>query len=385
MINFSVSKKRVKKMQFSRVVGQEELKKQLVKDFNNNKISHAQLILGDSGYGTLPLVLAFVQYLFCENKQEQDSCGQCPGCRKVTELQHPDLHFSFPAVQAIAKTSDAFLSDWREMVKKNPYFNLNQWSLFIDEKGRKPIIGTEESQEIIKKLSLKSFEGGYKIMVIWMAEEMNATCSNKLLKILEEPPAKTLFFLISKSADALLPTIISRTKVLKVPRLSIHELESYLQQSRRLSASHAGSVAAQADGNLISALEMISDADDKDYNREQFVQFMRVCYKKSVVEMMDWADVIAGAGKEKQKLFLEYSLHMFRQSMLKNYTDNQLTKLSEEEAQFLKNFARFITGNNIFDFMKHFNDAHYYIDRNANPKILFTELSFKVMRYIHFA
>lgn len=372
-------------MQFSQVVGQNEVKNQLIKEFNSNKISHAQLFLGDPGYGSLPLVLSFVQYLFCENKTESDSCGACASCRKVNELQHPDLHFSFPSVQAISKTSDSLLADWRSMIKANPYFSLNQWTSHIDDKGRKPIIGTEESQEIIKKLSLKSFEGGYKIMVIWMAEEMNTTCSNKLLKILEEPPAKTLFFLISKAADAILPTIISRTKVVKVPRLSMTEIERFLIQSNGIGPSSASSMSAQADGSLIAALDFITDSDDKDFNREQFIQFMRVCYKKNVIEMMDWSEGMAAVGKEKQKLFLEYALHMFRQSMLKNYTDNLLTKLSEEEAQFLKNFSRFITGNNIFDFMEHFNDAHYYIDRNANAKILFTELSFKVMRYIHFA
>lgn len=372
-------------MLFSQVVGQEGLKNQLIADFKNNKISHAQLFLGNAGYGSLPLVLAYVQYVFCENKQEHDSCGQCASCQKVSSLQHPDLHFSFPVIQALAKTSDYFLKDWREIYQKNPYFDLTQWVEHIDEKGRKPIIGTEESQEIIKKLSLKSFEGGYKIMVIWMAEEMNTTCSNKLLKLLEEPPAKTLLFLIASSGDVILPTIISRTRISKVPRLTVSEIASYLQQKYTIASSQAISVSAQADGNLTTAISLVSDNHDKNYYREQFIQFMRVCYGKKVIDMMDWSDNMAANGKDKQKLFLEYALHMFRQSMLKNYTGDQLTKVSEEESQFLKNFARFITGNNIFDFMQHFSDAHYHIDRNANPKILFTELSFKVMRYIHFA
>lgn len=372
-------------MQFSQVVGQERLKNQLINDCKNNKISHAQLLLGESGFGTLPLVLAFVQYLFCENKQENDSCGNCAGCKKVSELQHPDLHFSFPTIQAITKTSDANLPEWREMIKKNAYFDLNEWINKIDDRARKPIISSDESQEIIKKLSLKSFEGGYKIMVIWMAEEMNQACANKLLKILEEPPAKTLFFLVSESTEMMLPTIISRTKISRVPRLENEEIEQALTARHQLTPSQAASIVAQADGNMNRAISLISKNEDRDFNREQFVQFMRVCYKKKVIDMMDWAENMASQGKEKQKLFLEYSLHMFRQSLLKNYTDDQLIRASEEELQFLKNFARFITGNNIFDFMEHFNNAHYHIDRNANPKILFTELAFKVMRYIHFA
>jgi DNA polymerase-3 subunit delta' len=372
-------------MQFSQVIGQESLKKQLIADSQHNKISHAQLILGNSGYGTLPITLAFIQYLFCENKGVDDSCGNCPSCHKVSSLQHPDLHFSFPAVQAIAKTSDSFLKEWREINQSSPYFNLNQWTEFIDEKGRKPIIGTEESQEIIKKLSLKSFEGGYKVMVIWMADEMNATCSNKLLKILEEPPAKTLFFLIASSSTTMLPTIISRTRIVKVPRLTTSDIANFLVNTKRIEQGQAISLSAQADGNLITALDLISDDEAKNFNREQFIQFMRVCYSKKVVDIMNWSDAMSSTGKEKQKLFLEYALHMFRQSILKNYTENQLTKVSPEEAQFLANFSRFITGNNIVEFMTHFSDAHYHIDRNANPKILFTDLSFKVMRYIHFA
>lgn len=372
-------------MQFSQVVGQRELKAHLIQEVKSDKISHAQLFLGTSGHGSLPLVLAFVQYLFCENKSESDSCGVCSSCRKVSELQHPDLHFSFPVVQAIHKFSDQFLPQWRQQIKENPYFDLNQWTQRIDDKGRKPIIGSEESLEIIKKLSLKSYEGGYKVMVIWMAEEMNPTCSNKLLKILEEPPAKTLFLLVSESQDQLLQTILSRTQLVKVPKIDLDELATSLREKYQVDASTALSVAAQTEGNRIEAELILTANEDKDINREWFIQLMRVCYKKDVIPMMDWAENMAGIGKEKQKNFLKYALHMFRQSLLKNYTDNQLTRVSKEEDQFLHNFARFITGNNITDFMEQFNDAYYHIDRNANARILFTELCFKVMRFIHFA
>ena len=372
-------------MQFKDVIGQDEQKHLLINSVSGNKISHAQLMLGNAGYGGLPLALAYIQYLFCERKTDQDSCGECPSCRKVTELQHPDLHFSFPVVQAIDKKSDAFLKEWREQIKENPYFNLFQWTSRIDEKGRKPIIGTEESQEIIKKLSLKSFEGGYKVMLIWMAEEMNETCSNKLLKILEEPPAKTLFILLAESQEYLLQTILSRTKLVKIPRIDLGELSSYLSSRYAISLSTATSIAAQTEGNVIEAEGLMQENESRDLNREIFIKLMRVCYKKDVIQMMDWAEEISPLGKEKQKIFLKYALHMFRQSLLKNYTNDQLTRVSKEEDDFLKNFSRFITGNNITDFMHSFNDAHYHIDRNANPKILFTELCFKVMRYIHFA
>lgn len=372
-------------MQFKEVIGQTELKQHLIQRISADKISHAQLILGNPGYGSLPIALAYVQYLFCENRLESDSCGECPSCKKVQDLQHPDLHFSFPVVQAIDKKSDAFLTDWRTQIKENPYFDLTTWLKRIDSKERKPIIGTEESQEIIKKLSLKSYEGGYKVMVIWMAEEMNTTCSNKLLKILEEPPSKTLFLLICASQEAILPTILSRTQLIKVPRIFIGDFSIALRQRHNVNINVADSIAARADGDYTEALEMLGDHVEEDQNRELFIKLMRVCYKKDVVPMMDWAEEAAHFSRDRQKIFLRYCLHMFRQSLLKNYTDEQLTRLSEQEAAFLKNFARFITGNNVFDFMATFNDAHYEIERNANAKILFTNLCFKVMRYIHFA
>ena len=372
-------------MQFKDVVGQQELKAHLIQEILADKVSHAQLFLGKPGYGALPMALAFVQYLFCENKQQKDSCGVCPSCRKTQELQHPDLHFSFPVVQAINKKSDAFLPDWRKQIKENPYFNLNLWLKRTDEKGRKPIIGTEESQEIIKKLSLKSYEGGYKVMIIWMAEEMNPQCSNKLLKILEEPPAKTLFILVCENQEYILQTILSRTQLVKIPRLHIDDLANHLQDNYKLSKDSSESLAARVDGDFLEALEMLGDSFEQDENRELFIQLMRVCYKKDVLPMMDWAENVAAITKEKQKIFLRYCLHMFRQSMLKNYTQDQLTRVSEEENAFLKNFAKFITGNNILEFMKTFNDAHYHVERNANPKILFTNICFQVMRYIHVA
>lgn len=372
-------------MQFSAVVGQQELKRHLIDEVNNDKISHAQLFLGKPGYGTLALSLAFVQYLFCENKQETDSCGTCASCRKVSHLQHPDLHFSFPTVQTISKVSDALLPDWREQIMETPYFSLNAWIKRMDVKERNPIIGKDESQEIIKKLSLRSYEGGYKVMIIWMADEMNTACSNKLLKIIEEPPAKTLFILIAQAQEKILQTILSRTQKVIVPRIAIDEISSFLRAEHTIGADTADSVAARVDGDLLEALEMIGDNVELDENHTMFVQLMRVCYKKNVLDMMQWAEAMAATSKEHQKTFLKYGLHMFRQSMLRNYTEDHLTRVSANEDKFLDNFARFITGNNILDFSALFNNSFYQLERNANGKILFTNLCFQVMRFIHIA
>jgi len=372
-------------VQFKDVIGQESAKKHLIDEVKRNRVSHAQLFLGNAGYGGLPLALAFSQYILCPDRTDEDSCGVCPSCQKVKQLQHPDLHFSFPTVLTLGNKSDMFLSEWRNMIKENPYFNLNQWTLTIDEKGRKPVIGTDESQEIIKKLSLKSYEGGYKIMMIWMAEEMNTTCSNKLLKILEEPLAKTLFLLIVENGDSILPTIISRTQLLKMLKLPDDVIQQELQNRFGLDKSTAASQASLANGDWVDALELNGNMQQKDINRELFVSCMRVCYKKDVVSMIQWAEKMAAQTKESQKNFLKYALHMFRQSILNNYVGDNLTRVSAEEAEFLKNFARFITGNNIQEFMQEFSDAHYHLERNAHAKILFTDLCFKVMRLIHFA
>lgn len=372
-------------MQFSAVIGQSTLKEHLIDEVKSQKISHAQMFLGKPGYGVLPLALGFVQYLFCENPSETDSCGECPSCKKVMRLQHPDLHFSFPTVQAISKTSDGSLAEWREQITEQAYFDLNAWIRKVDVRERKPIIGVQESEEIIKKLSLRSYEGGYKVMIVWMAEEMNTSCANKLLKIIEEPPKDTLFILCTEAQESILPTIISRCQVVKVPRISLDEMSMYLRTEMQLNSSQADSVAARVDGDFLEALEYLGDHVEQDANRDQFIQLMRVCYKKNVLDMMQWSEEIASGSREQQKIFLKYALHMFRQSMLRNYTEDHLTRVSEEEDAFLKNFARFITGNNVYDFMKTFDEAHYHIERNANPKILFMNLCFNVMRYIHVA
>lgn len=372
-------------MRFSAVIGQEELKQHLIDEVNNDKISHAQLFLGKSGYGGLPLALSFVQYLFCTNKEEKDSCGECDSCRKIEKLQHPDLHFSFPVVQANSKTSDPVLADWRDQLNEEPYFNLYNWTKRIDPRERKPIISTQESLEIIKKLSLRSYEGGYKVMVVWMADEMNPACANKLLKIIEEPPAKTLFLLVAESQDKMLQTILSRTQIVKIPRISLEALTSNLSTKFGKSKDTVESVAARADGDAIEAMEHLGDHEDENHNREQFIQLMRVCYKKSVLEMMNWSESIGAESKGKQKAFLKYALHMFRQSMLRNYTEDHLTRVSSEEDAFLDKFAQFISGNNVFGFMETFDKSYYHIERNANPKILFMNLCFQVMRYIHAA
>ncbi|MFA5574694.1 MAG: hypothetical protein WC994_06515 [Brumimicrobium sp.] len=369
-------------MFFNHVVGQTLIKQKFLSDIYDSKLSHAHLLLGNAGHGGLSLTLAAIQYLLCENKQEIDSCGECNSCRMMEKLEHPDVHFTFPTVQAETNISDPHFPLWKEMILKNPYSNLNDWINFSDDKGRKPIISVHQSEQILKKLTLKSFQGGHKVSVIWMAEEMNQTCANKLLKIIEEPPKDTVFFLLAESEDKILTTILSRTQITKVPRIQPDEMKGFLQERGDFSQDLMESIISRSEGDLGVALELIDSGKTENENFLMFVDLMRNCYKKDVISMLDWATKVSQLGREEQKHFLKYGLHMMRQSLMTNYTEGKLVNASQGEEDFLKNFARFITGNNILAFNKLFSEAHYSIERNANGKLLFTNITFEVMRYI---
>src|SRR5690554_5622797 len=299
-------------MLFIDVTGHKDLKEKFINDVRNFKVSHAHLLLGNVGYGGLPMALALSQYLMCDNKLEHDSCGTCPSCNKVQKLEHPDIHFSFPTTQAISKTSDPLFPLWKEMVLKNPYMGLNEWINASDDKGRKPIISVHQSEEIIKKLTLKSFEGGFKISIIWLAEAMNTACANKLLKIIEEPPKDTLFILIVENEDTVLPTILSRTQITKIKQLNDDELVRFLRNQGNANEDLLRSVSSRAEGDVTSALEMIKTGGNSNLNYQRFVELMRVCYKKEVLPMMFWAENMSKVSREEQKHFIKYALYMVR-------------------------------------------------------------------------
>jgi len=370
-------------MRFKDVVGQNNLKSKLIKEVLDEKISHAQMFLGDYGFGTLPLALSFAQYIFCEVKIDGDSCGECPSCRQVKELQHPDLHFSFPTVQKISKISDGLITEWRQQIKEQPYFSSFDWIKRIDPKEAKPIISVHESAEIQRKLRLKSYQGGYKILIMWLPETMNASCANKILKILEEPPNKTLFLLISANADMLLDTIRSRCQIVQLQRVDSYLIEEEIRKTFNLDKEKCQSITSFSQGDLLKAYEIASSNEDEAALKDAFMTMMRSSYKKNVIEMMDWAEVMAKKGKERQKIFLNYTLHMLRQCIVKNYMGEKLVQVSKEEGDFIERFSPFVSGNNIREFMKTFDEAFYQLERNANPKILFTLLCFQSMRLLH--
>lgn len=365
-------------MLFSEIIGQQGAKERLLRSVSDGRISHAQLFLGPQGSGSLALAVAYAQYISCSNKQANDSCGLCSSCIKYNKLIHPDLHFVYPvALSKDVRTSTDKAQEWRAAFLDNPYITLFNWFELLDAENKQAVIGVEESGEILRKLSLTTYEAEYKIMIIWQAEKMNQAAANKLLKILEEPPDKTLFLLVCESEDQLLRTIVSRTQLIKIPKISDADLMTALVEQNGLSADAAEKTAHLADGNYAEALLLISENENAAQNLASFQKLMRSSLKFNPQGVLSWIDEVNAAGRERQKNFINYALHIIRESVVLNYGDAALVKLSADEQDFVKKFAPFIHARNIERFIEELNKAYYHMERNANAKILFMDLAFK--------
>ncbi|MFW5850771.1 MAG: ATP-binding protein [Bacteroidota bacterium] len=370
-------------MLFREIIGQDEIKKELIATVTNNRISHAQLFNGPEGSGMLAMALAYAQYINCTNKQENDSCGTCPSCVKFNKLQHPDLHFVFPvATNDKVKSkpvSDNFINEWREIMVQQPYLTLSAWLEYIGVDNKQGSIQNEESSQILKKLQLKTYEAEYKIMIIWMAEKMNETCANKLLKIFEEPPEKTLFILLSENTDNMLQTILSRTQIRTIPKIDSASMQEKLAADFNLEGDDLRTVVHNANGNYYKAFQLIShDNSHKDFFN-YFTQIMRFTYGKNLVETTKLIEILSKLGREKQKLFIEYSLKLIRENFILNQKQEKIVYLYKQEKDFSDKFHHYINERNIAQITKEFNEAHFHIERNGNPKIIFFDLSIKLM------
>lgn len=368
-------------MQFAEIIGQEEVKERLIQTVKDERVSHAQLFFGLEGSGALAMAVAYAQFLSCLDKKAEDSCGECSSCIKYNKLVHPDLHFAFPVAtnKDVTKepVSNDFIYEWREAFLDNPYLNLFQWLESLGIENKQGLISVNESSEILKKLSLKTFEAEYKIMIIWMPEKMNNQASNKLLKILEEPPDKTLFLLVTQDQDQLLQTIISRTQLLKLRKLEDKEVADALVQRYSVSDKEALEIAKLSDGNFTRALSMIRESEGAAENFSAFQNWMRVCYKRDVAAALDIVDIVSSWGRERQKNFLQYGLNMVRECIMYNYSGAALVKLGGEQYDFASKFSQFINHNNCIQVTNELNKAHYELERNVNFKILFFDLSLK--------
>lgn len=386
-------------MRFSEIFGQPQIKNYLVNTVKNSRVSHAQLFLGPEGSGKLALAIAYAQFISCTNKQyfnassplTGDSCGVCPSCLKFKELIHPDVHFFYPItttkdVKSKPKSID-FIKTWREMLLKNEYYlSLNDWYDTIGVENKQGIINAEDCDEIVRKLSLKSYESEYKIIILWMVEKLYHAAAPKILKILEEPPEKTLFILIAENHEQIINTIISRTQMVKIPRLSHKDISSALIEKYQATEISARKIANVADGNFVFAKSMIQEADEDGYHFNLFQRWLRLCYRfnnDDVFELTKFIDEISKIGRENQKIFFNYALKIIRNTSLMNHGNNKLVKLTEEESGFVSNFSKVLTAQRIPVFSEELNKAVFHIERNANPKVLFMDLSFKLHQIMH--
>ena len=369
-------------MKFSDIIGQDEIINKLIRSVKEERVSHAQIFAGPQGCGKLALAIAFAQYISCENRQGDDSCGTCPACSKYGKLVHPDLHFVFPVIyKGSGETvSDNFISEWREFVNKSSYFNLNQWLAEIGVKNQQGLIYASEAGEIMKKLSLKTYESDFKVMIIWIPERMHPSTANKLLKLIEEPPDKTLFLLVSEEPDLILPTINSRCQFVRIPSISRKAVRDHIMKIYNLDERKADMIARLSQGNYLRATEFIEENESRLVNLTNFIELMRLAYKKDIPSLAEWSEEIATRGREAQKGFLSFSLSQLRENYILNVSGNndKLVLLEGKEAEFAKKFSSFINNNNIAGLNDEFSKAYSHIAANGNPKIVFLDLALKV-------
>jgi DNA polymerase III subunit delta' len=371
-------------MLFSNITGKNNLKDQVLTLFNSNRVPHALLFNGNEGSGAFQLALSLAQLLLCANPLESDSCGECSSCIKVQKIMHPDLHFSFPIQLSQTNkvtSSDDLLDVFIEMVIEFPFFSIEQWADRMGNKNKQGIIGTKESQQIIKKLSLKSYEGGAKVLLMWLPEEMNQQGANKLLKLIEEPPEKTYFLFVSEKKEQLLPTIQSRLQIIDVPDFSEQEIIKCLKEKYNASSEKASLVSSISFGNMSKAVQCFDSENPNDIHLSSFITWMRLCYTRNIADTIDWVDTTSKEGREQIKGLLLYTLEMFRKCILGHYAV-KINGITKEQERFLKKFSPFINHKNIVQFSEVINNAHFHMERNANPKILMLDVSILFFRLL---
>ena len=372
-------------MLFREIIGQEATKEQLRRAVREGRIPHAQLFSGISGIGKLQLALAYAQYLNCPNRTSEDSCGTCPTCLQFEHLQHPDLHFVFPIVGS-DETCDAFLDQWRAIILNKHYFDLEDWHKALGVETKQSMIYEKESGEILRKLSLKPYGNGYKVMIIWQPEKMNITTSNKLLKILEEPSEKTVFILVSEHPEMLLATIQSRVQAVRVPRLDVKTISAALQH-RGIDATRATDIARIANGSYLAALKKSDESEENQQELRDFIALFRDAYTVGVLRdphkkfeslkrlrqwSMDMAD--SKVGRERQKHFLQYAQQQVRENYIRNMAQSELNYQMESEREFSVKFAPFIHNGNVEAIMNQLDLAERQIEQNGNAKMIFFDL-----------
>lgn len=380
-------------MLFSDILGQSYIKNYLTSSINKGRVPHAQLFVGPEGCGTLPMAIAYAQYLLCQNKNGENNTGDESCNLKFNQITHPDLHFAFPVTSnhkiKSHPVSSHFIEEWRQLILKQPYGNLFDWYKLLGVENKQGQIGVDEAGEIVKSLTLKSYEGGYKVMIIWMVEKMNTSCANKLLKLIEEPPEKTVFILIAEDEERIISTIRSRCQTLYFPALSENEIKKGLIKNYDLEENIALKIAHQANGNYNKACDLVYQDSEEIQFEKWFVYWVRSAFKAkgnkaAIHDLLLWSEEISRTGRETQKQFLHFCQNLFRQAMLFNYKAKELVFFESKSEDFkLDKFAPFVHEGNILEISEEFQNAIYHIERNGNAKIILTDLSIKLTRLLH--
>lgn len=374
-------------MNFSQIPGQREIREKLIRSVKEQRVSHAQLFAGPEGSGGMALALAYARYISCENRNDYDSCGVCKSCVKYDKMIHPDLHFVFPIIKTKKypdPVCDNFLKDWRDYAVNANYFRLNNWLTHIDVENAQGLIFSSEASEIIRKINLKTYESEFKIMIIWLPEKMHQVTANKLLKMIEEPPEKTIFLLVSEDTEKIIPTIRSRCQLIKIPAFTTRDIEKYLISTFGLTQAKAADLARVSNGSMARATELCENQETNKLNLERFQNLMRYAWKRDITGLMSWSEEIAATGREPQKNFLLFSLRLIRENLMLTLGQqkNNLVYLTGDEQSFSEKFHPFIKQENVYQLSGELNLAHSHIEANGNAKIIFLDLALKTARLI---
>jgi DNA polymerase-3 subunit delta' len=372
-------------MQFKDVIGQRPTKALLLQLAREQRVPHALMLIGPRGNGKLALALAFAQYLNCQSKTDTDSCGVCSSCLKYKKLIHPDLHFTIPVVKSSTltkPTSTDYLSKWREYFIANPYPLYERWVQMISEENKQGMIYVDEASDIIQKLNRKSYEADYKVSLIWLPETMHLTCANKILKVLEEPPANTLFILVTEEEQRLISTIRSRCQTIRLPRIEEQDLAQALAVHPALAENNPYDVARLANGNFILAEELLKEDEVRKYNHLQYTMLMRAGYKRNLQELLAWSDEISSIGRIRQISFLRYCSDFTRENFMSNFKQPELVTMDQEELKFANKFAPFIHDKNVIHLFIEFEKSLKDVAANGNVKAIFTDMALKVSKLI---